>query len=416
MVRFQQHLASGNIEAALAEWSGSTAGGARGPRPHTDGGRAGGAVVGRGGDRPRAPAPDRPSLDHRPADRADREPSLPEEPVVAVDDRVVPGRSAGRRARGVPQGTSSARRAARRRTRSTAARAGVPHSRPGRAAARRRDVRGPDVSSSHRDGDVRLLRGGRLGALVGDAPRRRWRPQWPSSMCSCGLRWTVTAGTSSLPAGETFGAAFHRADDAAAWARELQLEVSDRTVARRCRAGSADRDPHRRDRGTGGQLFRRGRQHRSPHRRRRAWPSDPGVGGDRWTARPKRCARSRDATGSTGRLSAVRILQLDEGRHPRSAHGGPASGQPPAPTRSAPRPGGRARHASARLSRSRPSSLWSGPEASARPGSRSAAGHVRHRRAGGVWLVELAQHRLIRATYPVPWPTSWTSRRAPAAA
>ena len=49
--------------------------------------------------------------------------------------------------------------------------------------------------------------------------------------------------------GESFGAAFHRADDAAAWATELQLGDEQRTLAGRCRAAVADRAAHRRDRG-----------------------------------------------------------------------------------------------------------------------------------------------------------------------
>ena len=48
--------------------------------------------------------------------------------------------------------------------------------------------------------------------------------------------------------GESFGAAFHRADDAAAWATELQFGGEQRTLAGGYRAGAADRAAHRRDR------------------------------------------------------------------------------------------------------------------------------------------------------------------------
>ena len=51
-----------------------SAGRARRAWPHPCGGRAGGAVAGHGGDRPRTPTPDQPVRSHWPTDRAHREP------------------------------------------------------------------------------------------------------------------------------------------------------------------------------------------------------------------------------------------------------------------------------------------------------------------------------------------------------
>ncbi len=85
---------------------------------------------------------------------------------------------------------------------------------------------------------------------------------------------------------ETFGAAFHRADDAASWARELQLEVTTEPwpggVELGLRIGLHTGETEERARS----YFGSDRQYRGAHRRRRAPPSDPGVRGDGCAARP----------------------------------------------------------------------------------------------------------------------------------
>ena len=79
VARFRRQLEFRRHRGGAGGVDRTPAGRARGPWPHPDGGRAGGAVAGRGGDRPSAPGPDRPGRDHRAVDRTHGGLSLPGE-------------------------------------------------------------------------------------------------------------------------------------------------------------------------------------------------------------------------------------------------------------------------------------------------------------------------------------------------
>ena len=169
--------------------------------------------------------------------------------------------------------------------------------------------------------------------------------------------------------GESFGAAFHRADDAAAWATELQLGVEQRTLAGRRRAAAADRPAHRRDRGRRGRLLRCCRERGAAARQRRARRPDPFVRSHCRPAGPQTTSVIWAPTGSMARHLPSRIFSSSApGKHP------PLRGRA-LPPRQHPAPVGTPHRARkdldgiARLWRSRRSSPWSGRAGSARPGS-----------------------------------------------
>ena len=201
MARFRQQLASGNIEAALAEWTGTPLAGLEAPWPHPGGGRAGGAVAGHGGDRPRAPTPDRPDLDHRPTDRAHREPSVPGRPVVAADDRALPGRTPGRRAR---------RRTGRRAISSSSSSgsnrvhgcASWSPSFSARMSSCAGSERSTDLTSGRPTGTVTFgfCEVEDSLAVVGDAPEEDGCGSVPARCARAGCGGPPRAGTSSPPA------------------------------------------------------------------------------------------------------------------------------------------------------------------------------------------------------------------------
>ena len=231
----------------------------------------------------------------RAADRAHRGPSVPRGAVVAADDRPVPGGAAGRCAGRVPAGPRTPRGAARGGTRPTAA------DLEARILAQDERLRGRPPRAD-RPAVVDPTGTVTFGFCAVAESSRLWathRTKMAAAMvrlerADARRRRAEAAGTCSPPTAETFGAAFQRADDAAAWADRAAGGGQPRTVARWHGAAPPDRAAHRRDRGDGQQLFRCGGQLRNGHRGRRARRSDPGVGSDVGGAAAQRSARSRD--------------------------------------------------------------------------------------------------------------------------
>ena len=116
--------------------------------------------------------------------------------------------------------------------------------------------------------------------------------------------------------GESFGAAFHRADDAAAWATELQLGGEQRTLAGGCRAAAADRAAHRRDRGRRERLLRCCRERGAAVRQRWARRPNPFVRSHCRLAGPQRPPLIWASTGSMVTTAEQHIFQLGPGKHP----------------------------------------------------------------------------------------------------
>ena len=225
VARFRRQLDLGDIEAALGEWTGTPLAGldAQSLIPMVDGlvEQWLGAVE---TDLARRVETDPPG-GHRPVDGTHRGLSVPGGVVGTADDRAVPGGAAGRCARGVPARPPSPRGAARGGTRPTAEGSGVADPGPRRAAPRRRGRR--SSPSARPTGTVTF------GFCEVEDAARLWatnRKKTAAAMARLDelVRAAVNrqGGFLFVIGGESFGAAFHRADDAAAWATELQLGVS----------------------------------------------------------------------------------------------------------------------------------------------------------------------------------------------